>query len=242
MQRKRLKDATTAREKDKLQVLYWLKQEKAPTLKVIAESLGHDRNTVQSWLCKYREPGLQGMLERKKSKGRVRVIPEWAEKALEKRLKAEENGFKSYGEVQEWLAEKLGVEAKYHTVYQMTRDRLKAKLKVARPEYNQQDKKREEFKETLKENLELLSNYLKEEKNETRKIRYFAQDESRFGINTIIGRLITGCGVKPIGKWQWLFKAFWLYGAGSLLTGESFFYQFSHVNKDCYQKYLGLAE
>jgi hypothetical protein len=22
------------------------------------------------------------------------------------------------------------------------------------------------------------------------------------------------------------------------LTGESFFYQFSHVNKDCYQKYL----
>jgi transposase len=83
-----------------------------------------------------------------------------------------------------------------------------------------------------------LGNYLKEEKNETRKIRYFAQDESRFGINTIIGRLITGCGIKPIGKWQWLFKAFWLYGAVEPLTGESFFYQFSHVNKDCYQKYL----
>ncbi|GCA82018.1 helix-turn-helix domain-containing protein [Microcystis aeruginosa] len=102
----RLKEATTAREKDKLQVLYWLKQEKAPTLKVIAESLGHHRNTVQSWLCKYREQGLQGMLERKKSKGRVRVIPEWAEKALEKRLKAEEKGFKSYGEVQEWHTSK----------------------------------------------------------------------------------------------------------------------------------------
>ncbi|CAO5052740.1 Helix-turn-helix domain-containing protein [Microcystis aeruginosa] len=105
----RLKEATTAREKDKLQVLYWLKQEKAPTLKVIAESLGHHRNTVQSWLCKYREQGLQGMLERKKSKGRVRVIPEWAEKALEKRLKAEEKGFKSMGkcrngtQVRSWL-------------------------------------------------------------------------------------------------------------------------------------------
>jgi hypothetical protein len=29
------------------------------------------------------------------------VIPEWAEKAVEKRLKEEENGFHSYGEVQE---------------------------------------------------------------------------------------------------------------------------------------------
>jgi len=28
----RLKEATTAKEKDKLQVLYWLKQEKAPAL------------------------------------------------------------------------------------------------------------------------------------------------------------------------------------------------------------------
>ena len=138
----RLKEATTAREKDKLQVLYWLKQEKAPALKGIAESLGHHRNTVPSWLCKYREQGLEGMLERKKSKGRVRGLPEWAEKALEKHLKEEENGFKSYGEVQEWLAEKLGVEAEYHTVYQMTRYRLKAKLKVARPEHNKQDKKK----------------------------------------------------------------------------------------------------
>ena len=83
------------------------------------------------------------MLEKKKSKGGVRVIAEWAEKALEKRLKDEEKGFKSYGEVQEWLAVNLGVEAEYHTVYQMTRYRLKAKLKVVRPEHTKQDKKKE---------------------------------------------------------------------------------------------------
>ncbi|NCQ84766.1 MAG: hypothetical protein GPJ00_09815 [Microcystis aeruginosa W13-18] len=46
----RIKEATTAREKDKVQVLYWLKQEKAPAIKVIAKSLGHHRNTVQTWL------------------------------------------------------------------------------------------------------------------------------------------------------------------------------------------------
>jgi len=69
-------------------------------------------------------------------------------------------------------------------------------------------------------------------------IRYFAQDESRCGLHTIIGRLITACGVKPIGQWQWLFKAFWLYGAVEPATGESFFLQFSHVDTDCYQRFL----
>jgi hypothetical protein len=49
----RIKEAITAREKDKLP----LKQEKAPAIKVIAKSLGHHRNTVQTWLCKYLEEG-----------------------------------------------------------------------------------------------------------------------------------------------------------------------------------------
>ncbi|MGA7937385.1 MAG: hypothetical protein WCA35_27785 [Kovacikia sp.] len=47
--------------------------------------------------------------------------------------------------------------------------------------------------------------------------------------------MITASGVKPIGQWQWLCKAFWLYGAGEPATGESFFLQFSHVDAQCYQ-------
>jgi transposase len=71
-----------------------------------------------------------------------------------------------------------------------------------------------------------------------RPIRYFAQDESRFGLHTLMGRLITAPGVKPIGQWQWIFKAFWLYGAIEPATGESFFLQFSHVDTECYQRFL----
>jgi hypothetical protein len=76
-------------------------------------------------------------------------------------------------------------------------------------------------------------------RQDQRPIRYFAQDESRFGLKTLIGRLITACGVKPIGQWQWLFKAFWLYGAVEPATGESFFLEFSHVDTLCYQRFLG---
>lgn len=69
-------------------------------------------------------------------------------------------------------------------------------------------------------------------------MRYFAQDESRFGLKTPIGRVITACGVKPIGAWHWLFQAFWLYGAVEPASGEAFFLQFSHVDTECYQRFL----
>ncbi len=83
-----------------------------------------------------------------------------------------------------------------------------------------------------------MSQYARQVHQDERPIRYFAADESRFGLKTIVGRLITACGIKPIGQWQWLFKAFWLYGAVEPATGESFFLQFSHVDTQCYQRFL----
>ncbi len=83
-----------------------------------------------------------------------------------------------------------------------------------------------------------MSQYAREVRQDVRPIRYFAADESRFGLKTLVGRLITACGIKPIGQWQWLFKAFWLYGAVEPATGESFFWQLNHVDTDCYQFFL----
>ena len=78
-----------------------------------------------------------------------------SEDALARRLQDQHHGFKSYYEVQQWLAETLGIKAKYHAVYQMTRYRLKAKLKVARPCHYKQDK---EQLEVFKKNLRMTSN------------------------------------------------------------------------------------
>ena len=47
-------------------------------------------------------------------------------------------------------------------------------------------------------------------------------------------------GIKPIGKHQWLFKYLWLYGLIEPQTGESFFYEFSHLDTVCMEKYLEL--
>ena len=85
--------------KERLQVLYWLKQDNAPSISAIAKAVGKHRNTLQTWLSMYREGGVEAMLEIKKSPGGVRVIPQWAENALAKRLQ-ESNGFQSYYAVQ----------------------------------------------------------------------------------------------------------------------------------------------
>jgi len=72
-------------------------------------------------------------------------------------------------------------------------------------------------------------------------VRFFCQDETRIGLKTISGRKITAKGVKPKGKVQWQFKATYLYGVVEPATGEHFFYEFSHLNSDCFQVFLNLV-
>jgi hypothetical protein len=52
-------------------------------------------------------------------------------------------------------------------------------------------------------------------------LKYWCQDETRLGLKTIERKKITAIGVKPIGKVQWNFKAYYLYGAVAPQTGES---------------------
>jgi transposase len=145
-----LRQAKTPRAKERLQILYWLKQDNAPSISAIAKAIGKHRNTLQTWLLMYQEGGVEALLEIKKSPGGVRVIPQWAEEALAKRLQDPNHGFSSYGAVQQWLAQTLGIKAEYHAVYQMTRYRLRAKLKVARPQNCKQDTdQRQDFKKNL---------------------------------------------------------------------------------------------
>lgn len=72
-------------------------------------------------------------------------------------------------------------------------------------------------------------------------VRYWCQDEARLGLKTIQRRQITAKGVKPIGPVQWQREAFYLYGIVEPKTGESFFYEFSHLDSACFEVYLKLV-
>lgn len=60
------------------------------------------------------------------------------------------------------------------------------------------------------------------------------------GLKTIPRRKLTVRGVKPIGRVQWQFLAYYLYGIVEPLTGEMFLYEFSHLDTDCFQIFLDM--
>jgi len=72
-------------------------------------------------------------------------------------------------------------------------------------------------------------------------VRFFCGDETRLGLKTLGGRKITAKGVKPVGQMQWQFQATYLYGIVEPKTGEHFFFEFSHLNTDCFQMFLDLV-
>ena len=57
-------------------------------------------------------------------------------------------------------------------------------------------------------------------------------------MKTVVGRVITLKGVKPIGRVKWVRQAFYIYGLFEPETGENFYYEFSHVATDCFQVFL----
>ena len=69
-------------------------------------------------------------------------------------------------------------------------------------------------------------------------IKYWCQDETRIGLKTLERKKIIARGVKPIGKVQWNFKAYYLYGAIAPETEENFWREFSHLDSQCFQIFL----
>jgi transposase len=45
-------------------------------------------------------------------------------------------------------------------------------------------------------------------------------------------------GVKPVGLVQWERQAYYLYGVVEPQTGESFFFEFSHLDTECFEEFL----
>ena len=128
----RLHHALTASSKERLQMLYWLKNNAIATRRELSQKLGRDESTIYRWLKRYRQGGLQDLLDVKTPPGKKSKISESEINRLKERL-SQPQGFKSYGEIQDWLNQELGVDLAYKSVHKIVRYKLKAKLKTPRP-------------------------------------------------------------------------------------------------------------
>lgn len=145
---KSVRQARTGRDKEKLQMLWWLKVGAVKQQQELAQRLGRDPSTITRWLQKYRQGGLSQLLEHKQAVGKTPALGKEQLSQLAARLEQPE-GFKSYGAIVQWCEQTFGKAFAYKTVYKTVRYRLKAKLKVPRPRSAKQDEQAvKSFKKT----------------------------------------------------------------------------------------------
>lgn len=129
---KRLSKSITATEREGIQMIYWLKTSLLSTRPELAKLLGRHESTITRWLALYRVGGLEKLLKVKKAPGKASKISGEILADLQARL-SEPMGFKSYGEIKNWLIEKYQVQLAYKTVHKIVRYKLRAKPKTPRP-------------------------------------------------------------------------------------------------------------
>jgi transposase len=135
---KRMRSERTAEGKRRVQMLVLFAHEQPPTRQQVAEHLGVDRKAIRRWLERYATGGIEAMLTEHKRgrKSGQRLLPETVLSAVKRQLTSEQ-GFSGYTELQQWIAREFGYEVNYKSLHGLVRYRLKAKLKVPRPEHPQ---------------------------------------------------------------------------------------------------------
>lgn len=116
--------------------LYVLKTGKLTRLSHGPAILNQHRKTLGEWLDKYRQGGLEGLLQRQSPPGpSSSVSPE-----LEAKFKAvlESTGFPGGYREAHAFAQEHGCNLGYHAIRKFLRSRFGTKLKVARPKHHKQ--------------------------------------------------------------------------------------------------------
>jgi transposase len=97
-------------------------------------------------------------------------------------------GETSYGKLQLWLEKECGIKVSYKVVHDLVHYKLKADLKVPRPQSDKANKEvQASFKKKLGELIKVMIKYF----GNSKRVRIWCQDESRFGLITMTCRMIT---------------------------------------------------
>ena len=117
-------------------MLLLLKTGEAESRSAAARHLGVHRNTIAEWVGLYEEGGLEKLREigEPGPEPGQQSIPSDVMEDLKERLSKPE-GFGSYKEIQQWLAEERDVDLCYSTVHGIVRYDLGAKPKSPRPSH-----------------------------------------------------------------------------------------------------------
>jgi transposase len=138
---RQLKTERDAQKRQRLQALYRLASGQAQSRLALATLLAVHRHTIRAWLALYAVGGLAALLTLKKAPGKVPLLSPPALQALQERL-AQPQGFASYGDIQQYLAQAHHVPLAYSAVHALVRYKLQAKPKAPRRSHPKKTPKR----------------------------------------------------------------------------------------------------
>ena len=140
LQRKQSQYKNTQR----IQALICIKESTFVTRNELSQHIGVVRRTIEMWLSKYRQGGIEAMLISPTRNRKSTCIPPEVETELYKIVKDPELGFSSYVEAQQWLATEHSLKLKYNTVREHLIRRYKTKIKSPRKSHVKKDDKAED--------------------------------------------------------------------------------------------------
>ena len=115
-----------------LQMLIAFKQQGMVSKYTIAETIGSSQSSVGNWRSIYMSQGIEGLLKETRGGYKKAAITPKVHQALANRLNNPKQGFRSFIEVQQWLAAEFGIEMEYHAVNKYVKRKFGARLKVSR--------------------------------------------------------------------------------------------------------------
>ncbi len=115
-----------------LGMLLLLKKQPQSTKLSLSLQLGVSDKSIQVWRDNYITGGVDLMLQDKRGGYKKAAISAVANKKLANRLNNPKEGFRSFIEVQQWLATEFGIEMNYHAVNKYVKRKFGASLKVSR--------------------------------------------------------------------------------------------------------------
>jgi transposase len=71
-----------------------------------------------------------------------------------------------------------------------------------------------------------------------KRINLYFQDESRFGLLTILRRMITAKGIKPVAPYLHRFDNLYLFGAFSPISGDKYLLEMPYCNSHTFQIFI----
>lgn len=114
------------------QMLVLVKQQGSISKYLLAEQLGSSPASVGKWRTDYINSGIESLLKENRKGTKKAAITSQVKEALSNRLNNPKQGFRSFIEVQQWLAAEFGIEMEYHAVNKYVKRKFGARLKVSR--------------------------------------------------------------------------------------------------------------